>query len=86
MEKIRITIDVAKLPADAIYKTAEGRKYITVEVAPRRDGEDQYGKTHTVSVWCKSSEQRVYVGHGKAETVEFGGNSGATLDDDDLPL
>lgn len=86
MEKIRVTIDVAKLPADAIYKTAEGRKYITVEVAPRRDGEDQYGKTHTVSVWCKGSEQRVYVGSGKAEQVQTGGGHSSSIDDDDLPL
>lgn len=85
MEKIRISIDVAKLPACAIYKNGEGRKFIIVEVAPRRDGGDQYGKTHTVSVWDAQAEQRVYVGNGKAETIAPQQQS-VTLNDDDLPL
>ena len=85
MEKIRISIDVAKLPSCAIYRNGEGRKFIIVEVAPRRDGEDEYGKTHTVSVWDKAAEKRVYVGNGKAEVIETG-SQGATLNDDDLPL
>lgn len=89
MEKVRITIDVAKLPASAIFKNSEGRKFIIVDVAARRDGEDQYGKTHTVSVWDRASDKRIYVGAGKLEVV---GESAPAqpvdlgLNDDDLPL
>ena len=85
MEKIRISIDVAKLPSAAIYRNGEGRKFIIVEVAPRKDGEDQFGKTHTVSVWDAQAEQRVYVGSGKAETIGTA-QQNVSLNDDDLPL
>ena len=85
MEKIRISIDVAKLPSAAIFRNGEGRKFIIVEVAPRKDGEDQFGKTHTVSVWDAQAEQRVYVGSGKAETIGAA-QQNVSLNDDDLPL
>ena len=86
MEKVRISIDVAKLPAAAIYRNGEGRKFIIVEVAPRKDGEDQFGKTHTVSVWDAQTEQRVYVGSGKAETIGAAQQQNVGINDDDLPL
>lgn len=86
MEKVRISIDVQALPASAIMKADNGKKYIIVEVTPRRDGADQYGKTHTVSVWDKASDSRIYVGSGKAVSFGDGGQQGAVLGDDDLPL
>ena len=84
MEKIIITIDTTKLPAAAFFTgNNSGKKYLQVEVAERQGGADQYGKTHTVSVWEKQTQQRVYVGDGKLVQVERKQGSPA---DDDLPM
>ena len=40
MEKVRISIDVQALPASAIMKADNGKKYIIVEVTPRREETD----------------------------------------------
>lgn len=73
MEKIIVTIDTTKLTASAFFQGSNsGKKYLQVEVAERQNGADQYGKTHTVSVWDKQAQQRIYVGDGKLVTIERG--------------
>lgn len=71
MEKIIVTIDTTKLTAAAFFQGSNsGKKYLQVEVAPRLGGADDYGKTHTVSVWDKQTQQRIYVGDGKLVNIE----------------
>lgn len=83
MEKIIVTIDTTKLPAGAFFTgTNSGKKYLQVEVAERRDGTDQYGKTHNVSVWDKQTQQRIYVGDGKLVEVQ---RQNSPADNGDLP-
>ena len=69
MEKIRITIDTAKLPAGATFRGQNGHTYIQVDLLPRLGGADDYGNTHSVSCWDKDAHERVYVGKGKTETL-----------------
>lgn len=85
MEKIRVTIDTTKLTACAFFTGSNsGKRYIQVEVAPRQGGPDQYGKTHTVSVWDNVNKQRIYVGDGRA--VEVGQRAPQSpAPNDDLP-
>jgi hypothetical protein len=86
MEKIIVTIDTTKLTAAAFFQGSNsGKKYLQVEVTPRKGGADDYGKTHTVAVWDKQAQQRIYVGDGKA--VQIGqGTAPAQTQDDDLPV
>lgn len=87
MEKIKITIDTTKLTASAFFTGSNsGKKYLQVEVAPRQGGADQYGKTHTVSVWDKNTQQRIYVGDGRAVEVEQRAPQAPAPQDDDLPV
>lgn len=88
MEKIIVTIDTTKLTAAAFFQGSNsGKKYLQVEVAERQNGADQYGKTHTVSVWDKTTQQRIYVGDGKLMTIERGtATAPAQTQDDDLPF
>ena len=85
-EKIRITIDTTKLPASATFTGKDGHKRISVDVALRRGGVDDYGNTHNVSVWDKETSQRIYVGSGKIETFGEAQQPRVKSSDDDLPL
>ena len=89
MEKIIITIDTTKLPAAAFFTGQNsGKKYLQVEVAERQGGADQYGKTHTVSVWEKNSQERIYVGDGRLVQIERRQDAPTPPrnDDGDLPF
>ena len=91
MEKIIVTIDTSKLPAAAFFTGSNsGKKYLQVEVTARQGGEDQYGKTHAVSMWDKQTQQRIYVGDGKlvdvGPRVEAPRGVPAPADDSDLPF
>lgn len=86
MEKIKITIDTTKLTAAAFFTGSKnGKKYLQVDVVPRQGGADQYGKTHSVSVWDNVNKQRIYVGDGRAEEVKQRAPQAPAPSDDDLP-
>jgi hypothetical protein len=47
---VNFSVCLSDLPADAVYEGKNsGKKYINLTIGQRKDGEDQYGKTH--SVW-----------------------------------
>ena len=50
---VKVTIDLEKAK-DFIYEY-KGKKYLTFDVAERRET-DQFGKTHTVSVWTPDNQ------------------------------
>lgn len=66
---ISLHIDLTKIPRSAIYIGKKG-KYITLIVWENRNGEDQYGNTHSVQIsqtkeQREAGEKKVYVGNGK---------------------
>jgi len=51
---VSVTIDIEK--ARPFVFEYQGKKYLKFDVAPRREP-DQYGKTHSVSVWTPDNLQ-----------------------------
>ena len=95
MSLINISICLSELPKDKIKQATNGKKYINLVCASRKEV-SQYGETHSVYVSQTKEErevgaQTVYVGSGKefvpqtvtAENIE---NMPIAQNDDDLPF
>ena len=95
MSLINISICLSELPKDKIKQATNGKKYINLVCASRKEA-SQYGETHTVYVSQTKEEreagvQTIYVGSGKefvpqtitAESIE---NMPPAQDSDDLPF
>ena len=58
-----------------------------VDIVPNRNGADQYGNTHSISVYDKQNRKPIYLGNLKPQ--EFGGQGGNggghSNGSDDLP-
>lgn len=78
------SICLSDIPESCRREGKNGKIYATIIVDERRNGEDQYGNTHSVYMSQsaeerKSKKDRVYVGNGK----EYRGYT--NKQDDDLP-
>ena len=95
MSLINISICLSELPKDKIKQAANGKKYINLVCASRKEV-SQYGETHTIYVSQTKEEreagaQTIYVGAGKefvpqAVTAESIENMPPAQDSDDLPF
>ena len=96
MSLITISICLSDLPKDKIKQAANGKKYINLYVASRKEV-CQYGNTHTVYVYSTKEERdnkvpTVYVGNGKeylpppTTTVEDVDAMPVCESSDDLPF
>ena len=88
MSLVNVSICLSDLPKDKIKQAANGKKYINIVVADRKEA-DQFGNTHTVFVSQTKEEReaktdKVYVGQGKA--VEFTPPVTSPQSVDDLPV
>ena len=91
--KLNGRLYLSKIPKELVLGDDKGRKYIYVDIVPNRNGADEYGNTHTVTLYNKNTKQTIYLGNLKE--VEFG-KSGAgapglrnplpSTDDIDLPF
>ena len=91
--KLNGRLYLSKIPKELVLGDDKGRKYIYVDIVPNRNGADEYGNTHTVTLYNKNTKQTIYLGNLKE--VEFG-KSGATApapglrdplpETDDLPF
>lgn len=86
-QKLNGRINLSKIPKELIQtSTKDGSKFIYVDIVPNRNGADQYGNTHSVSVYDKQARKPVYLGNLKPQ--DFGEGSdrqGSTAREDDLP-
>lgn len=76
-QAIIIKLNLSKIPREAIFQGEKG-KYLDLIVSENRDGDDQYGNSHSVSVsqtkeQRERQEKRVYVGNGKWMGQRTGG-------------
>jgi hypothetical protein len=99
MSLINVSICLSDIPKDKIKLATNGKKYISLAVAQRKEV-SQYGETHTVFISQDKVERedkvdKVYVGGGKefiqsatAVTVEDVEKMPPTLEDElsDLPF
>lgn len=71
-EKLNGRLSLSKIPKDLIQTSQNGEKFIYVDIVPNRNGADQYGNTHSVSIYDKQKRERIYLGNLKPQ--EFGQN------------
>ena len=47
---IRISVCIDDLPSEFVTSSANGKRYISLDVNEKKDGADKWGNTHNVSV------------------------------------
>ena len=92
-KKLTGLLNLSKIPKELIGQTKKGEKCLFVDIIPNRNGADNYGNTHTITLYDKTTKQTIYLGNLKE--VEFGKGGAATPagqpaspveDDRDLPF
>ena len=92
-KKLNGRLYLSKIPKELVLVDNNGRKYIYVDIVPNRNGADDYGNTHTITLYNKNTKQTIYLGN--LREVEFGKSGAATPagqpapsveDDGDLPF
>ena len=74
-KKLNGRLYLSKIPKELVLADDKGRKYIYVDIIPNRNGADEYGNTHTITLYNKNTKQTIYLGNLKE--VEFGGGATA---------
>jgi hypothetical protein len=67
---IKGKINVLKIPKHLLFKGEKGT-YLDIDIVEKREP-DQYGKTHSISVYDKETKEKIYIGDGTVK--EFGNN------------
>lgn len=86
-QKLNGRLSLSKIPKELIQTSQNGDKFIYVDIVPNRNGADQYGNTHSISVYDKQNRKPIYLGNLKPQ--EFGGqggNGGGHSNGVDLPF
>lgn len=89
MEKLHGMLNLSRIPKELIVKNKNGESCIWIDVLENKSGLDQYGNSHTVTVYDKQAKKSVYLANLKKQ--EFGNSSSAPAEgtkevDDDLPF
>ena len=90
-KKLTGMLNLSKIPKELIGQTKKGEKCLFVDIIPNRNGADNYGNTHAITLYNKNTKQTIYLGNLKE--VEFG-KSGASAPagqqaapvEDDMPF
>ena len=86
-QKLNGRLSLSKIPKELIQTANDGSKFCYVDIVPNRNGADQYGNTHSISVYDKQNRKPIYLGNLKPQ--EFGGQGGNggghSNGSDDLP-
>lgn len=90
-KKLNGMLNLSKIPKELIGQTKNGAKCIYIDIVPNRNGADEYGNTHTITLYDKNTKQTIYLGNLKE--VEFGKSGAATpagqpatSEENDLPF
>lgn len=85
-QKLNGRLALSKIPKELIQTANDGSRFCYIDIVPNRNGADQYGNTHSVSIYDKQKRERIYLGNLKPQ--EFGQNGqggGNSRGDSDLP-
>ena len=85
--KLHGRLNLSRIDKNLITTDKNGRKCIWVDILEKKEP-DQYGNTHTVTLYNKDTRETIYLGDFKPQ--EFGSSGQAPqqsqpADDDDLP-
>ena len=75
-KKLTGLLNLSKIPKELIGQTKKAEKCIFIDIIPNRNGADEYGNTHTVTLYNKNTKQTIYLGNLKEQ--EFGKSGTAT--------
>ena len=90
-KKLTGLLNLSKIPKELIGQTKKGEKCLFVDIIPNRNGADNYGNTHAITLYDKNTKQTIYLGNlkevefGKSGTATPAGQS-ASSEEDDLPF
>ena len=73
--KLHGMLNLSKIDKILITKNQRGESIIWVDILENRNGADQYGNTHTVTLYNKDTRETIYLGNFKPQ--EFGGGTQA---------
>ena len=78
------------LPESRVNAHANGKCYLSLDVRSNRDGEDKFGKTHSVSESTTKEERMAkkytpFIGNGKEFVFDGGGYKKQTTEANKLP-
>ena len=82
-KKLTGLLNLSKIPKELIGQTKKGEKCLFVDIIPNRNGADEYGNTHTITLYNKNTKQTIYLGNLK--TQEFGKSGVATPPEPPVP-
>ena len=90
-KKLNGMLNLSKIPKELIGQTKKMEKCIYIDIVPNRNGADEYGNTHTITLYNKNTKQTIYLGNLKE--VEFGKSGAANTagqpapsEENDLPF
>lgn len=69
-QKLNGALNLDKIPANLIRTNSRGERVIYIDVLENKNGPDQYGNTHAVTLYDKTSGQTVYLANLKPQ--QFG--------------
>lgn len=86
-EKLNGRINLSKIPKELIQTSQNGDKFIYVDIVPNKNGADQYGNTHSISIYDKQARKPIYLGNLKPQEFGQAGNGSGKHSNgsDDLP-
>jgi len=76
--KLHGMLNLSKIDKSLISTNAKGEKVIWIDVVENRNGADQYGNTHAVTIYNRDTRQTTYLGNLKPQ--EFGNGTAAPAD------
>jgi len=87
-EKLNGRLNLSRIPRELIQESQNGEKFIYVDIVPNKNGADQYGNTHSISVYDKQARKPVYLGNLKPQEFGQGGQAqgGNSRGKGDLPF
>ena len=90
-KKLNGMLNLSKIPKELIGQTKKKEKCVYIDIVPNRNGADNYGNTHAITLYDKNTKQTIYLGNLKE--VEFGKSGTATpagqpasSEENDLPF
>src|SRR5574344_1443220 len=83
-KKLTGLLNLSKISKEFIGQTKKGEKCLFIDIIPNRNGADEYGNTHTVTLYNKNTKQTIYFGNLKEQ--EFGKSGTATTAQSSAPM
>ena len=74
-KKLTGLLNLSKIDKSLIGTTQKNEKFIFIDIVPIKCGQDEYGKTHNITLYNKNTRETIYL--GKLKTQEFGGGATA---------